>query len=65
MHRTLELTQVDLAGSMFSVVCRMCNFDAPLIRDGVASDQLCSVAEITWGLRSDSDVGGGAADEIE
>lgn len=50
MKRTLKITNIDLAGSMFSVVMRMTNFEAPLIRDGAT--ELKSVAELTWGTRA-------------
>jgi len=49
MHNTLKLTQIDLSGSAFSVIMRMCNFDTPLIREGTGP--LKCLAELTWGRR--------------
>lgn len=47
LHTTIKISECDLAGSVFFVVCMMCNFDTPMIRDNCTV--LRSVAEIQWG----------------
>jgi exonuclease-1 len=53
LHKTLKLTSVDLAGTVFAVAMRMINFDKPMIREG--DGPLKSLAELTWGRRGDAE----------
>ena len=52
LRRRLKLSSVDLAGTVFAVVMRMCNFDAPMIRE--EGEPLKTLAELTWGRRGNS-----------
>lgn len=47
LHRTIKISSMDLAGTVFKVCCFMGNFDAPLIRQ--AGEPLRSLSEIQWG----------------
>lgn len=48
LHRTIKISQFPIFSAIWFVTCMMCNFDVPLIRDGVPKEDLCSLYEQVW-----------------